>query len=178
MALKYETFGPFDIDRDGGKLSENALRDFWNARLVDSRVGLQEAVGVYIVSVRAQKGKIAKPWYVGRTDRQGFKTRLSQQHLHFRQVLDKAKNGQLQIYLLALHPPGSAKFRKPTKTKIPSNDWLESLLIGSCLSCNKDLINASKIKHLKTLIVTGYLNNSKGKLNAAAASLKKTLKVA
>ena len=175
MALKYKTFGPFDIERDSGRLAESALENFWAARGRDSQSGLDGAIGVYVIVVQAKKNSSAKPWYVGRTDRQSFKKRLTQQQLHFRQVLEKAKRGKLQIYLLALQTPGKSAFRKPTKTKISSNDWLESLLIGSCLNCNKHLVNASKVRHLKTLVVPGFLNNKKGKLDYAAASLKRTL---
>jgi hypothetical protein len=177
MAVHYDTFGPFELEREGGQVPPEALASFWKNRKTDSVKGLDGAVGVYIFCVQAKKVADLKPWYVGRTDKQGFKKRFSQQHLHFRQVLDKAKNGTLQIYLIALKAPGNKRLRKPTTNKITANNWLESMLITSCLDRNKQLINASKVKHLKTLVVPGYLNNKVGKLSLSAASLKKTLKV-
>jgi hypothetical protein len=177
MPINYETYGPFTLERNGGQVPITALTKFWQERKEDAEDGLDNAVGVYIFCVQAQKGAAIKPWYVGRTDKQSFKKRFSQQHLHFRQVLEKAKNGKLQIYLLALRAPGGKKFRRPTKTKINANDWLESMLITTCIDRNKRLINASKVKRYKTIAVPGYLNNKVGKLSSSASSLKKTLKV-
>ncbi len=171
----YKPFGPFPLNRDGAKLASGALAEFWKERSDDCVAGLCDAVGVYVFAVRAKKNKIAKPWYIGRTDKQSFKKRLIQQELHFRQVLEKAKNGQLEIFLIAMKSPGGKAFRKPTKAKIDSNDWLESMMIGSALSCNSELINASKVKHLKTLHVQGYMNSKQGNLNRASSELRKTM---
>jgi hypothetical protein len=113
------------------------------------------------------------PWYVGRTDKQSFKKRFNQQDLHFRQVLERAKKGHLQVFLFAFMAPGGTRLRRPTKTKISHNEWLESMLIGSALSRNKALVNASKVDYLKTLVVPGYLNTPKGKLVKSAVALQR-----
>ena len=176
LAHHYEAFGPFVLDRQGNKLAPNALNEFWAQRVLDSVEGLCGAVGVYVIAVQSESREL-KPWYVGRTDKQGFKKRFTQKHLHFREVLDAEKHGQLVIYLLAMKAPGGRKFRKTTRTKIAANDWLESMLIGSSLHLNKKLINASKTKYLKTMIVDGYLNDAKSKQTAAGKSLKDMLQV-
>ena len=49
------------------------------------------------------------------------------------------------------------------------------MLIGSALSRNKALVNASKVKFLRTLVVPGYLNTPKGKLAESAVALKRML---
>ncbi len=98
----YETFGPYPLERDGHRLASGALRRFWKEREEDSRPGLRDAVGVYIFSVQKDEGAELVPWYVGKTDRQGFETRFGQEELRFRQVLENAKRGQLQILVVSI----------------------------------------------------------------------------
>jgi len=173
---EYQTFGPYDLERDGHRLAKNALKTFWQLREKDSVTGLNGAIGVYVFSVVPDSGQDGIPWYVGRTDKQSFQMRLSQQDLHFRQVLENAKSGQLQVFFVALMAPSGKKFRKPTRTQGTShNEWLESALIGSSLSRNRKLVNASKVKFLKTLVVPGYLNSPKGKLSKSAAKFQDML---
>ena len=174
---RYETFGPYDLERDGHRLASGALRRFWKLRREDSRPGLSDAVGVYVFSIWSEASQELTPWYVGRTDRQSFQMRFRQQDLHFRQVLERAKKGRLQIFLLAFMAPGGERFRRPTKTQISHNEWLESILIGSALSRNRALVNASKVAFLKTLVVPGYLNTPKGKLDKSAVALQKMLEL-
>ncbi len=175
MAFIYETFGPFDIERDGNKLRKTALTAFWSEREVDAP-GLSGAIGIYIFTVRATKKSIPKPWYVGKTDQQGFKKRFSQQLNRFGDVLDVAKNGTPQIFLLGRVTPSRKAFMKPRSEPLRTNDDLESMLIGSCLLQNKNLVNASKIKHLKELQVPGYLNNKQGKMSKAATEFNRMVK--
>jgi hypothetical protein len=172
---RYETFGPYDLERDGHRLASGALNRFWALREEDSRIGLSDAVGVYVYVIKSDASEELTPWYVGRTDKQSFKKRFRQQDLHFRQVLEKATEGHLQVFLFPFMAPGGKRFRKPTRTKISHNEWLESMLIGSALSRNKALVNASKVKFLRTLVVPGYLNTPKGKLAESAVALKRML---
>ena len=175
MAFIYETYGPFDLERDDNKLRKPALDVFWKA-CERENPGLSGAVGIYIISVKAKKNAASKSWYVGRTDKQGFKKRVGQQiGGHFSEILDKAKRGKLQIFLIARRTPNRRAFMKTGKAK-SANDALETMMIGSCLRKNQNLINARKIKYLKGIKVPGYLNNVPGKMNGAASELNRMVK--
>jgi hypothetical protein len=175
MAFIYDTYGPFDIERDNNKLRKPALNGFWE-ECDRTNPGLSGAVGIYIISVRAKKDAASKPWYVGRTDSQGFRKRVGQQiGGHFSEILDKAKNGKLQIFLIARRTPNRRAFMKTGSAK-SANDALETMMIGSCLRRNQSLVNARKIKHLKGLKVPGYLNNDPGKMTDAASELNRMVK--
>jgi hypothetical protein len=175
LASIYETYGPFEIKRDGNKLRKEALIEFWK-KIDKDYPGLSDAVGVYIFAVKASRRSKSKPWYVGKTDKQGFKRRFKQQLNRFSDVFDSAKNGTPQIFLLARLTPRRRSFMKARSTTMGSNDALESMLIGSCISQNKKLINANKVKHLRELRVPGYLHNGQGKLTKAASELNRMVK--
>jgi hypothetical protein len=172
MAVRYETFGPFGLERDGNKFREEALLKMWSG-VESSNKELPGAVGVYILAISAKRGSALKPWYVGRTDKQCFRDRFKQQLGKFGNVLDLAKNGKPQVFLIA-RITSSGNFTKPSKTKLPYNDKVESLLIDSCLTQNSELINAKKVKHLG-LVVPGYRNSDRGKPTKAAKELRRML---
>ena len=170
MAHIYSTFGPFTFDQNEALRTtyKKALIEFWRKRETDSPTGLAEAVGVYIWTV-TRRGK-ELPWNVGKTDSQGFKKRFGQKELGFKKFLDTIEGGNISVYLLALTTPARGTFQKPnTKTSLKVNDWLESMLIGTCIGINPDLRNASKVKYLKTTRVEGYLDSAKHRSAAAKA---------
>jgi hypothetical protein len=110
------------------------------------------------------------PWNVGLTSRQGFKKRFEQKEISFIHFLDEHPQAKIDVYLLALRSSKGA-FRKPTRSKrLPGNDWLETMLIGSAISVNPELRNSSKSKYLRNAIVDGYLNDTKQKRSPAAQS--------
>ncbi len=172
---RYDSFGPFRLARVGNKVMRAQLSSFWNSRLNDSEAGLCTAVGIYIITVQSTSDGPYKPWYVGRTDKQGFQQRFVNHELLFRKILDKAKSGQIHVFLIAMRSPSGKAFRKVSTTNIEHNDWLESTLIGSALSKNPDLLNVSKTKKLKTLVLPGILNTPQGALSSAATSVKRML---
>jgi hypothetical protein len=171
----YETYGPFPLERDGNKIRKEALTKLWKDIATDHQ-GLAGAIGVYVLAVRAKKDSALKPWYVGKTDRQSFKTRFYQQLARFSDVLDYAKNGTPHVFLLARLTPGRKDFKKPTSTALASNDELETMLIASCLKQNERLVNAMKVKHAKEIVVPGYMNNAPGKLTGSASELNRMVK--
>jgi hypothetical protein len=175
MGFAYETYGPFDLDRDGNKLRRAALTKFWKERAKDAPL-LNNAIGVYIVGVRASKSSSIKPWYVGKTDKQGFKKRFYQQIGRFSDVLDFAKNGEVKIFLIARYQARRPLPMKPRSAPVKANDELETLMIASCLKKNSRLINASKVKHQKEIQVPGYMNERVGKRSSAATELNRTVK--
>ena len=175
MAFIYETYGPFPIDRDGNKFRKAALDKLWE-EVKPHHPGLQGAVGVYIVSVRASSRSRLKPWYVGKTDTQGFQRRFIQQLSHFSDILDYAKRGAPHVFLLARLKSHRGGFRKPTSKPSGATDKLETMMIASCLKRNKRLVNVNKVRHEKQIVVPGYMNNKRGKLTGSAAELNQMLK--
>ncbi len=176
MAAIYKTYGPFDLKRDednGNKLAKGCLAELWKTA-EDVEEGISSAFGVYIFAVK--NGKTSKPWYVGKTIEQQFKTRFAQHEGTgtFRRIFDTAKNGTPQVFLLARRTPTNTRFAKVGRKLTGWNDSLESMMIGSCLRQNKELINLQKVKHLKEMQVPGYLNN-KRKMNKAASALAQML---
>ena len=167
--LHYSTFGPFHLDRDEDDVSSDMLRHFWD-QLEGTHPKLQDAVGIYIFSVR-KNGK-GNPWYVGQTSKLSFQKRLTQHRLRFHDVLRKAgRDGELEIFLLAAKVPGSDRYRKPTTTSIQQNLWLESQMIGAALRVNKALVNANgKISH--QMEVPGFLNTSRESESSSAGALR------
>lgn len=177
MSFIYETYGPFPIERDGNKFRKSAFTKLWKEiEIPDSHHGLSTAIGVYVLAVRAKEGAALKPWYVGKTDSQGFKKRFTQQVGHFGDVLDNAKNGVPHVFLIARLTPNRKAFMKPRSNALGSNDELETMMIASCLKQNKRLINARKVKSAKGIVVPGYMNNPAGNLTNAATELNRMVK--
>ena len=176
MNFIYETYGPFPIERDGNKFRKAAFAKLW-ADLAEEHPHLHTAIGIYILAVRSKKGAPLKPWYVGKTDKQSFKKRFDQQLARFSDVLDLARNGTPCALLLARLTPNRRGFMKARSKALASNDDLETMMIASCLRQNENLINASKIKHAKGLVVPGYMNNEPGSMTSAASELNRMVKV-
>lgn len=175
MAYIYETYGPFELERDGNKFRKSALAKFWKE--VDANdPRLSRAIGVYVLAVRGTKKSALKPWYVGKTDKQGFKSRFNQQLTRFSDVLDYAKYGTPNIFLLTRLTSNRRAFMRPRSKPLVANDELETMMIASCLKRNKRLINASKVKHTKEIVVPGYMNNKQGKLTDSASELNRMVK--
>lgn len=172
MAFIYETYGPFPLVRDGNKFRKAALTKFWKE--VPSE--LSKAIGVYVLAVRSTRESNLKPWYVGKTDMQGFRTRFNQQLNRFSDVLDSAKHGMPHVFLIARLTPNRKTLMKPRKKPSDANDELETMMIASCLKRNRRLINASKVKHAKEIVVPGYMNNKRGNLTESASELKRMVK--
>ena len=176
MQLIYETYGPFPMERDGNKFRKSAFTRLWK-EVAEIEPRLSGAIGIYVLAIRAKSGSALKPWYVGKTDKQGFKKRFAQQIGRFSDVLDSATNGSPQVFLIARMTPNRGDFMKARSERLAANDELETMMIASCLKKNKHLINASKVMHAKGLVVPGYMNNVPGNLTAAASELNRMVKV-
>lgn len=163
---RYEVFGPFAFDTSEGVHHRKALRKFWDDRTIDGTPeGLCDAVGVYVWTVLKRDRRI--PWNVGITSKQGFKGRFPQKEATFLKFLKKHPEAKIEVYLLARRTKAGA-FSKTQQKKM--NDWLETMLIGSAISINPELVNSAKSKYLRTTVVDGYLNDREEKLSKAARS--------
>jgi hypothetical protein len=175
MEYEFDTYGPFVLERKASELRPGALEKFWT-EVEKKHPGLDVGIGVYIIGSR-QKGRPVKPWYVGKTDR-GFRRRFNQ-HARGKKVFpalsEAAPNGDLAVFLIARLTPNTNALKRRTIGRLNSIDALEFMLIGSCLSTNKRLLNAKKMSLHKGLVVPGYLNAKRGKPNASAKHLKNML---
>ncbi len=162
----YKTFGPLRLD-EGVNLSDRPIADdFWNE--IDERhPGVRSATGVYIFVVQASKRSRLRPWYVGMTDR-AFESRFHSHNALFDKLA--SKRGKVAVFLIARLRPGSKSLFVGIKES-KSNDILETMLIERCLDLNPKLFNASKVKHVKGLLVPGFKGKKVGKPKAAARQL-------
>jgi|SRR5665213_1462887 len=172
MFYRFETFGPYSIKRINGHVAADDLRAFWSS-LQEQEKGLAEAIGVYIIAAKT-RGSNAKPWYVGKTDR-GFRKRIDQHWKLFATLADRAPIGDLQLYFLARVTSSKGSFRKPGKDDLPSVGRLETMLIGSCLTLNEEVINQKKKGFYKELLVPGYFGDEGTARSPAAKSLSSLL---
>src|ERR1700722_19101186 len=101
MAIKFSTFGPFELPREAGIVNTASLKSLWEHAKPVSK-SLSSAIGVYIVARRDSKGKLT-PWYVGKTDK-GFKQRFVQHVVGGKSFVCLSKipaAGHLQIFFIA-----------------------------------------------------------------------------
>ena len=162
--MKFRVEGPFELPREDSGLmidsSPESKSEYWEG-IEESCPGLPDACGCYVFTVIASRGSL--PWYVGKTERQTFKKESLNYHKldHFNKVISKRKGRPALFFLPQL--TAANKYRKPTNTKRPAIQELESLLIGMALNRNNDLLNVSGTKWLNQLTVTGFLNDRMSK---------------
>ena len=171
----YQVFGPFNLHKSGKLVDKHYRKNFWTD--VEHRApGLPNALGCYVFGIKAAKG--AFPWYVGKTEKGNFrgetwtphKLNLYNEALNF----GKKKKGTPQLFLIARRTKGG-KFAKPRRSGIGDVRALENLLIGTCLLRNRHLLNAKQTKHLRSIVVPGYMNEQPGARPKAASELAKLL---
>jgi len=182
----YEVFGPFELPyREGIVLKGTRgvppkkdmmaqLNDFWD-KVENDHIGLSEACGCYVFSIRAAKG--CKPWYIGKASKQSFRKECftADKILKYKGVAD-SKHGTPLLHFIARMTDGN-KFSMPSKTGAGhlDIDFLESELIRLGLERNADIINCQRTKMLKDIFVPGIFNPKPGKLHPAAQSLRDIL---
>jgi hypothetical protein len=170
---QYQVFGAFKLSKDGYLVDRSRCAEFWETA-ERCETGLSKAVGCYIFGIRAGKG--IKPWYVGMTDRQGFKGECwtPDKLNRYNEALNRHKKGTAVLYLIARRTKGG-RFAKPRKNGIGDVRALENLLIGTCLSRNRKLLNVKKTKHPRGIVVPGYMNEQPGARSRAARELARLL---
>lgn len=144
--------------------------EFWDC--VDGEVeeGLSGAIGCYIFSIRAGKGIL--PWYVGLAIKQSFRKECFTSHklLHYNNAIAGRKGTPL-LTLVPKYTP-SGRLVGPTGSRHRDIEFLEAMLISSCLRRNKDLRNKKDTKLLKEMVVPGLLNTPKGKEPLSTVSFR------
>jgi len=174
--MQFELSSAFEIEKSGNKLIDHdkaALKRLWES--VDEDFGdfISRGVGVYIFSIKAGKGIL--PWYVGMAEKQPFCMECFGSHklLHYNNAI-AARKGTPVITLIAKMTAGG-KLAKPSKNGHKDIQLLETMLIGSCLKRNSELMNIKDTKHLREMVVPGYLNNPKGRDTKRIKSLQEII---
>lgn len=138
-----------------------SLQAFW--RNVDSLFGesISTGVGCYIFSIRAGKGSL--PWYVGLAEKQSFKKECFSAHKinHYNNAIASRKGTALLTLIPRYTPNG--KISRPNPSGYKDIQHLEKMLIGNCLTRNRDISNIRDTKLLREMVVPGLLNTPQGK---------------
>lgn len=147
-----------------------SLAKFWDRVETELEEGLSGGIGCYIFSVRAGKGVL--PWYVGLAEKQSFRKECFASHklVHYNNVVADRKGTPL-LTLVAKYTPGS-KVVSPTGNEHRDIQFLESMLISSCLGRNSDLYNKRDTKLLREMVVPGLLNTPQGKLATSVSEFR------
>lgn len=170
------TFGPFEVPRDDYGNVSASLSDFWEE--VDAEwAGLSEGRGCYIFGVSPSGGNRVEPWYVGKTNRQGFASECFTPHKlnHYHYALSIYNRGKPQLFLIAqFGPDGERLYRGSSGSAI---DFLETYLIGTAIGVNKELRNKQDTKLYKEVVFPGFLNSPPGNPTGGAIKLKESLRM-
>jgi len=97
--MRFGTFGPFDIPRDEYGNVSDSLSDFWEA--VDSEwEALSNGRGCYVFGISPSGGSRVEPWYVGKTNRQGFDCECFTPHKlnHYSRALNRYDRGKPRLF--------------------------------------------------------------------------------
>ena len=163
--MNFDVFGGFPISGAGVDF------EFWQS--VDKeRSGLSRACGCYIFAIR--NGNNVMAWYVGKTEKQTFRARMSSRAHRSRLKRLSEEYGELQIVLLAALT-NTGRFMQPRENGCPDIDFLEKMLIGMALRKNAKLSNIAITRMLNNMSVPGVLNSRPGQPTRAARVLKNAL---
>jgi hypothetical protein len=148
-------------------------KSFWK-QVSDLDAGLPRACGCYIFALRNGKNIVA--WYVGKTERDTFKTECFQptKIAYFNEVL-RSHRGTPLLFLLPRLTKSGTRFSRPNESGYRDVDFLETLLIGLAIERNADLMNIRKSKLLREMIVPGIMNSPPGSPTAPVLALRNAL---
>lgn len=166
--MKFETYGGFELQRNRKLIahSKTERHEFW-AKVDEEEPGLSDACGCYVYVI----GKRA--WYVGMAEHQSFKSECFTPHKinQYNDALGQVA-GRPSLLLLPKVTPGG-RFAKPSKRGHGDIRLLESLLIGTALTRNVQLMNIKGTKLLKNMNVPGFLNSRQGQARAHSVQMFK-----
>lgn len=177
--MKFEICGPFEIKKSNHRVDKSHLPDFWKSVNEShpsfSDPQLSDACGCYLFALRAGGGYM--PWYVGQVGKRSFVQECFDYHK--RDIYDdviSSKKGTPVLFLIAKLTNSNKKFVKPGKSSHRDIEYLETLLIGSALKKNSELMNIKKTDCAKNMIVPGVVNTPRGAgRKKAVRELRKTL---
>lgn len=172
--MEFGTFGPFEIPVDDWGNMASSLSDFWES--VDLEwSGLRNGRGCYVFGLSKSGGSRIEPWYIGKTNRQGFENECFKAHQlnHYGRALNRYDRAKPHIYLIPQFANnGKHLYRGKAGTAI---DFLETYLIGIALRANFNLLNKRDTKLYREVILPGFLNSAPGNPGSGANKLRQSL---
>ncbi len=172
--MKFGVYGGFEIRR---KKNRHGVfdKDFWES-VDDTMDGLPDACGCYVFAL--QNGANIVAWYVGKTERRTFKTECFQSAKinYYNEALVDHRGTPL-LFLLPRLTDSGTKFSKPTTTGYRDIDFLETLLIGMALERNRHLMNVTKTRLLREIVVPGVINSPQKRPPQPVVALRDALGV-
>ena len=140
---------------------KESLNSFWSRVDTELKDGLSRAIGCYIFSRRAGKGIL--PWYVGLAEKQSFRKECFTSHkLKYYNDEVISRKGTPLLTFISKYTLGG-KLVNPTGNEHRDVQFLEAMLISSCLRRNPNLYNIKDTKLLREMVVPGLLNTPQGK---------------
>jgi len=174
--MRFVVYGPYDLQSSSGLISKKSNAKFWEE--VENEVpGLSGACGCYVFRVLAGKG--STPLYVGKAEKQAFKTECfsADKMMKYNEGLATRKRGRPQLIFLAQVTQKRNDFRKPTTGERPFIQALESMLIGKAFEKNPDILNIQGTRKAQKLEVEGFLNTSQLARGGPAKVLRDTFRL-
>jgi len=155
--------GLIDTDSD-------SLNSFWGSMDAELQDNVSQGIGCYVFSLRAGKGVL--PWYVGKAERQSFRSECFAAHKinHYNTIVTE-HNGTPLLTLIAKYTPGG-KIVLPTKRPHNDIEYLETLLIAAGIRRNCNLVNIQGTRLLTEMVVPGVLNTPRGKASKSVVAFR------
>lgn len=184
--FRYGVCGPYDVPykkapRIGDKAIEKKhVEAMWD-RLRESKKGLDEACGVYVIGIKndGSQGGNTTPWYIGTAEKISFEERCFE--LPGEKGIAK-KRGSPVIYFLPKLGKDASEFAKPRQTMATPGDmdYVVRVLIEYGIQKNEGIVLEPAALHLKALqsvTVDGFVKSKKGRPSKAASELKSLLRL-
>lgn len=160
--MEYTIHGPFEMPEQQNGLIDRrapAKREFWDA-VDEADESVSSACGCYLFAIRAARG--IKPYYVGLADSQSFRQECFGSHKVniYNDVLADRHRGTPILILIARRTHGG-RFSKPSGNGRKDVAYLESMLIGAAIKKNSRLMNISRTRFLRGLVVPSFINSER-----------------
>ena len=174
--MRFVVYGPYELERNSSGRINKSNAQFWK-EIEDEVPGLSGACGCYVFRVVAGKG--SKPWYVGKAEKQAFKTECFSDGkiIKYNDVLAARKSGTPQLIFLAQVTEKKNDFCKPTTGVRPFIQALELILIDKALEKNPDLLNIQGTGAARSIKVEGFLNTPQLARGGPAKALRDTFRL-
>lgn len=171
--MKYETLGPFYVDRDSSGQIHSKQSKLWLA--ADKKIsGVSGAKGLYLFGVKTTRTSRIIPWYVGMTKSQSFAKECFQPHkiVIYRDVMALYKKAKPYLFILPRLTPTGNLYKGTISGDI---EVLEKLMIGYAYSSNSKIMNKKNTKFWRDICVPGVFNSMPGRPKNSASMLTSCL---
>lgn len=149
---------------------KKSLGDFRSRVDIELQQYLSGSIGCYIFSIRVGPG--ALPWYVGLAEKQSFRRECFAAHkLNHYNMAIAGRRGTPCLTLIAKYTP-SQRLVFPNGSEHRDIQFLETMLISTCLRRNGELYNIRDTKLLREMVVPGLVNTPQGKAYGSVSEFR------